>query len=160
MILLYSITFIFLCWSFISDRQKTCKALKIGWQGLQRIIPPFFEVLILVSIALYFVPQELIARYLGANSGFISVLIGGVVGSIAIMPGFIAYPLTAVLLNNGVGYMAASAFITTLMMVGIFTIPLEKEYFGWKVALIRNLISLFIALLIAIAIGLIYGEAL
>ncbi|MBU0580083.1 MAG: permease, partial [Candidatus Margulisbacteria bacterium] len=125
MLFLYLITIIFLAWSLIKDRKKTVQALLIGWKGFLRLLPPFIEVLILVSIALYFIPDSLIARYLGANSGFISVIIGGLLGSIAIIPGFIAYPMTAVLLKNGVGYMAAASFITTLMMVGIFTFPIE-----------------------------------
>jgi hypothetical protein len=34
----------------------------------------------------------------------------------------------------------------------------EKAYLGMKVTVIRNLISLFIALVIAIATGIFYGE--
>lgn len=160
MIVLYSITFVFLLWSLIKNKKKTGQALLIGWKGLKKILPPFIEVLILVSIALYFIPDSLITGYLGANSGFVSVVVGGLLGSVAIIPGFIAYPMTAVLIKNGVGYMAAASFITTLMMVGVLTFPLEKEYFGIKVALIRNMISFILALIIALVIGFFYGETL
>ncbi|MCK4795797.1 MAG: hypothetical protein KAT05_00370, partial [Spirochaetes bacterium] len=57
-----------------------------------------------------------------------------------------------------VAYMVVSAFTTTLMMVGILTYPIEKEYFGTKVTIIRNLISLIIAFIVAIITGIIYGE--
>lgn len=160
MVLLYSITTLFLIWSFFKDKQKTVNVLIIGWKGLLKILPPFIEVLILVAVALYFLPDNLIARYLGANSGFIAVIVGGLLGSIAIIPGFIAYPMTAVLIKNGVGYMAATSFITTLMMVGVFTFPIEKEYFGVKVTIIRNIISFILAIIIAVVIGLFYGETL
>ncbi len=39
--------------------------------------------------------------------------------------------------------MVLAAFTTTLMMVGVMTYPVEKEYFGAKVTIIRNLISFF-----------------
>jgi uncharacterized membrane protein YraQ (UPF0718 family) len=79
-------------------------------------------------------------------------------GSITIMPGFIAFPLSGILLNKGVPYMVLSAFTTTLMMVGILTYPVEKEYFGVKVTIIRNIISLFIALAVAMMTGIFFGE--
>ena len=56
--------------------------------------------------------------------------------------------------------MVLSAFTTTLMMVGILTYPIEKNYFGTKVTIIRNLISLFIALIVALSIGVFFGELL
>ena len=90
----------------------------------------------------------------------IDVFIATILGSITLMPGFIAYPMCGILLQKGVSYLVISAFTTTLMMVGILTFPVEKEYFGIRVALIRNVIGLIIAIVIAIAIGFIYGEIL
>ena len=47
---------------------------------------------------------------------------------------------------------------STLMMVGIVTIPIERRYLGIKVTLIRNAIALITALCVALVIGLLYGE--
>jgi len=55
-------------------------------------------------------------------------------------------------------YMVLSAFTTTLMMVGVLSYPIEKEYFGVKVTIIRNVISFFIALVIAVMTGIFFGE--
>jgi uncharacterized membrane protein YraQ (UPF0718 family) len=54
--------------------------------------------------------------------------------------------------------MVLSAFTTTLMMVGVLTVPLEKKYFGMKVTIIRNSASFFIALIVALMTGLFFGE--
>ena len=54
--------------------------------------------------------------------------------------------------------MVISAFTTTLMMVGIITYPIEKQYFGIKVTIIRNLLSLIIALIIAFITGILFME--
>ena len=51
-----------------------------------------------------------------------------------------------------------AAFTTTLMMVGILTAPIEKEYFGVKVTVIRNVISFLIALIITVVVGIFFGE--
>jgi uncharacterized membrane protein YraQ (UPF0718 family) len=74
------------------------------------------------------------------------------------MPGFIAFPLCGILLKKGVSYMVLSAFSTSLMMVGILTYPVEKAYFGVRVTVIRNIISLLIAVFTALIIGLYFGE--
>jgi hypothetical protein len=47
-------------------------------------------------------------------------------------------------------------FITTLLMVGIFTLPIEQKFFGWRVSLLRNALSLAGAVICALIIGLFY----
>jgi len=44
------------------------------------------------------------------------------------------------------------------MSVGVLTYPLERQYFGTKVTLVRNGISLLIALIVAFVTGLVFGE--
>ncbi len=144
--------------SAILDRKKTATALKIAWKKFIAILPAFLTMLILVSIILFLIPDTMISQYLGNESRFIGIVFASSFGSITLMPGFVAYPLCGILLKKGVSYMVLAAFTTTLMMVGILTYPVEKEYFGVKVTIIRNLISFCMALLIALAIGIFFGE--
>jgi len=144
--------------SAILDRKKTVMALKIAWKKFIAILPAFLSMLILVSIILFLIPDTMISQYLGNDSRFIGIVFASSFGSITLMPGFVAYPLCGILLKKGVSYMVLAAFTTTLMMVGILTYPVEKEYFGVKVTIIRNLISFCMALLIALAIGIFFGE--
>lgn len=157
---LYSVTGLALLISIIIDRKKTLRAIKISYKKFIHIIPAFLTMLILVSIVLFFVPDKMISNYLGNNDKFIGIILASLFGSITLMPGFIAFPLCGILLKKGVGYMVLSAFTTTLMMVGILTYPVEKEYFGVKVTIIRNVISFFIALIVALSIGFFFGELL
>ncbi len=143
---------------FIKSREKTLKALRIAIQKFFRIMPAFLTMLILVSIVLFVVPDKVISSYLGNNNRFIGVLFALFFGSITLIPGFIAFPLCGILLKKGVLYMVLSAFTTTLMMVGVLTYPVEKEYFGAKVTIIRNVMSLFVAIAVAIMTGIFFGE--
>jgi len=154
----YTITGLMLIISFIINKQKTLKAIKISFVKFKNIFPTFITMLIFVSIILFLFPDEVISNYLGNSSKFISVLLASLIGSITLMPGFVAFPLSGILLTKGVPYMVLSAFTTTLMMVGIITFPLEKEYFGVKVTVIRNTISFFIALIVAVITGILFGE--
>ncbi len=158
MYILYIVAGLALLISFIANRNKTVRALKIAAKRFINILPAFLVMLILVSIVIFLVPDELISDYLADNSKFIGVIFASFIGSITLMPGFIAFPLAGILLNKGVPYMVLAAFTTTLMMVGVLTYPVEKEYFGIKVTILRNTISLLIALAIALAIGIFFGE--
>ena len=146
--------------SLIASREKTLRALKIAAVRLVKIAPAFLLMLTLVSVVLFLVPDEVISHYLGSNNKFIGVLLASFLGSITLMPGFIAFPLCGILLKKGVLYMVLAAFTTTLMMVGVLTYPIEKEYFGIKVTIIRNTISFFIALVVSVMIGIFFGEVL
>ena len=46
-----------------------------------------------------------------------------------------------------------SAFISTLMMVGVVTLPVEIKYFGGKVAIARNLLAFLFSFLVAAIIA-------
>jgi len=143
--------------SFLKNSKKTSNALKIAYKKFIKILPAFISMMMMVSIVLYLVPDSKLSLYLG-NNGFFDVFIASGLGSIILMPGFIAYPLCGILLEKGATYMVLGAFTTTLMMVGILTYPLEKEYFGLKVTIIRNSISFIIALIVAFSIGFFFGE--
>jgi len=154
----YAITGLILLISFLINKQRTVKAIKISFIRFKKIFPTFITMLILVSIILFLLPDEVISNYLNNSSKFISVLLASFIGSITLMPGFVAFPLSGILLTKGVPYMVLSSFTTTLMMVGIITFPIEKEYFGVKVTIIRNIISFFIALIVAVITGIFFGE--
>ena len=157
---LYIITAVALLLSFIINKEKTIKALKMAYKKLAKISPSFLGLIIVISIVLYLVPEEVISKSLGNENKYLSILLASFIGSITLLPGPIAYPLGAVLLKEGVTYMVLSAFTTTLMMVGLLTFPIEKAYFGTKVTVVRNVLSFCIAIIVAITTGLFFGELL
>ena len=73
------------------------------------------------------------------------------------MPGFVAFPLAAALLKSGAGYMQLAAFVSTLMMVGIITIPVEKKTFGMKATIARNASAFVFSLVVAVVMGVALG---
>lgn len=158
MYILYILTGLALAVSLFVSRQKTMGALRIAVRRFANILPAFLMMLILVSILLFLVPDEVIVRYLGADAKYAAVFSAAALGSITLMPGFIAFPLAGVLLEKEVLYMVLSAFTTTMMMVGVLTYPLEKAYFGARVTIIRNAASFLIALAIAMVTGIFFGE--
>ena len=140
--------------SALVNRQKTWKGLQKGVNMLLKLLPSFLSIIILVSVFLGLIPQETLVHYLGKDAGISGLAIAAMLGSIALIPGFISYPLGAMLLRNGVSYSVIAVFMTTLMMVGILTLPIEIKYFGVKVSLLRNALSFLGALLIGVIMGI------
>lgn len=141
---LYLLTAIALGVSYFKNRKKTIKALKMAWKKFFIILPAFLTMLILISSVLFLIPDEMILKYLGQENMGIALLFGALFGSITLMPGFIAFPLSGILLSKGVPYMVLSAFTATLMIVGVLSFPVERAYFGTKVTLIRNVLNNFV----------------
>ena len=156
---LYIISIISLSISYYFNKQKTIKALKIAWKKFSKILPGYLKLLIILSFVLL-ISDDLIIRYLGGSGSILGILLGLITGSVTMMPGFIAYPLSGILLERGVSYMVIASFITTLMMVGVVTYPVEKEFMGKKATIVRNIASFIIAAIIAVATGILYGEVL
>ncbi|MDC7226378.1 MAG: permease [Spirochaetales bacterium] len=124
------------------------------------MIIPLTIVLVLVSFALHFMTPEMIEKYLSKGNQVIGVILASILGSVTMMPGFIAFPLSGILKDNNVSYMIISAFTTTLMMVGVLTFPVEQNFLGTKVSIIRNTAGFIMALIVALITGLVFGEIL
>jgi len=148
-----SVAAISLLASFILDRNKTRAALKKGAAMFFGIAPSFMNILVLISILLFFIPQDIILEYIGPGSGASGFLIAAIVGSITLIPGFVSYPIAASLISKGASYAVIAVFMTTLMMVGVVTLPLEIRYFGRKAAILRNALNFVAALIIGICVG-------
>ncbi len=116
--------------SFFKDRNKTKMALKKAWKSFENILPQFLSILLIIGIALAILSPQIIMKLIGTSSGIWGILSAAIIGSITLIPGFVAFPLAAALLKDGAGTMQIVAFISTLMMVGIVTIPIEIKTFG------------------------------
>jgi uncharacterized membrane protein YraQ (UPF0718 family) len=156
-ILLYLIAGTGILASFLKDRTKTIKAVKKAWKAFEGILPQFLVVLILVAITLAVLDTATISRYLGRGSGPLGVIIAALVGAITLIPGFVAFPAAAALLKGGAGATQIAAFVSSLMMVGVVTLPLEMKYFGRRAALLRNGFAFIFSFVVAIFVGWVVG---
>lgn len=150
--LLYLIAFILLLVSFLKNKDKTMKALKISFKSFEGIMPQFLGIIVVVGFLLAVFNPETISTLIGESSGFLGILFSSIIGSISMMPTFVAFSTGQTLLNNGAGYPQIGALITTLTMVGLMTYPLESKYIGKKAAFFRNLLAFFFAFVVAVFI--------
>jgi uncharacterized membrane protein YraQ (UPF0718 family) len=151
--LLYFGTAVLFLVSLAKDKAKTRKALKKAWKSFENILPQFLVVMVMVGVLLTLLDTETILKIIGAESGWLGVTLASVVGALTLIPGFVAFPTAAMLLDGGAGYMQIAAFISTLMMVGIVTLPVEVEYLGKRLAIYRNTLAFGFSFFVAFVIG-------
>lgn len=157
-IILYGATAALVVISLIKDRQKTKKALLKAWKAFENILPQLLGIVVLVGLLLAVLSPETIVSIIGSESGWLGVVAAAVVGAITLIPGMIAFPLAAMLLKGGAGYMQLAAFISSLMMVGVVTLPMEFKFFGKKAALLRNALAFVFSFAVALVLGKVMGE--
>lgn len=151
--ILYIVTIVLLILSFTKDKKKTKMALKKALKSFENILPQFLSILIIIGIMLSILKPELISKLIGEQSGWFGTVAAAFIGSITLLPAFVAFPLAGALLNAGAGITQIAVFVSTLMMVGIVTIPVEKNYFGKKATLTRNISAFIFSFIVAIIIG-------
>jgi len=156
-VFLYGLVALLFIISWFKDPQKSKKALKIGWKSFSKLIPTLIPVMVGIGIILSLLNPEAVSVILGEKSGVLGMLLGIFIGSVAFMPGFVAFPLGATLLSHGAGYPQIAGFVSSLMAVGIVSLSAEIKYFGKKSAILRNLtalVAVFIFVLIVWGVGL------
>ena len=155
--ILYGLSISLLAVSLVKDRKKTKMALKKAWKSFENILPQMLGILMLIGLMLAILSPETISSVLGKQSGWLGIAIAAALGSITLIPGFVAFPLAAALLKSGAGVTQIAVFVSTLMMVGVVTLPVEMKYFGKRATLTRNALALVFSIVVALILGGIIG---
>jgi len=154
-IILLIVTALFFIWSLIKDKKKSIESLKVAKKLFFNTFVEILSLMALVALFLSWVPASVIKGLLGNSNEFLSILFGAGIGTITIIPAFVAFPLAGSLFKSGANLVAVAAFISTLTMVGFATMPIEIKYFGKKFTFTRNAVSIVAAILIALGMGVI-----
>ena len=154
-IIIYGILAVGLIVSLAKSKEKTKIAFKVAKKSLLKTAPALLAMLGIVGLILGLLTPEKISSLIGAEAGIFATLTAALIGSLTLIPSLVAFPLAGSLLRSGATVMTISAFITTLVMVGIVTFPMEMKVLGKRFTLLRNGLGIIAALLIAFLMGVI-----
>ncbi len=152
---LWLITGIWFIISMIKDKKRTLDAMKMSKKMMGNMLGQIIAILFLIGLILTFIPPHVINEYLGGSNIFLATVVSALIGSITLIPAFVAFPLVGSIVDMGASIVPAVAFLTTLTMVGFVTFNLEKQEFGKKFALARNRLSFIFAIAISMIMGVI-----
>lgn len=132
------------------SRTRTERVLCQAFKSVKKIMMWTVMIIVIVGMMLAFLSPAMISASLGGSSGVMGVVLGLVLGSVAHVPSFVAFPMSARLLEQGAAYPPVGSFLVTLMGISLTSLPLELSYFGRRVTVMRHVMCVVIACAFAI----------
>ena len=130
-------------------KRKIKDAITKAGKGLLKALPMIFGTILLISLISAIVPKSFYTTVFTQNSFFDS-FIGSLVGSISAGNPITSYIFGGEMLSQGIGLIAVTAFLVSWVTVGVIQLPAESMILGKKFAIIRNLVSFILAIIVAI----------
>jgi len=126
----------------------TSDALARTLLAFAQMLPILLGMLLLTSLILAWLPRTQLLALFGRHAS-LDVLLGVVLGSVAMGHPLAGYILGGELLAGGVSLIAVTALIVSWVTVGVVQFPAEALLLGRRFALTRNLLCFFSAIAIA-----------
>ena len=120
------------------------------------ITPMLLGVILCIGLFETLVTEEMLRSLFGGNPVY-DTLVGTLIGGVSVGQPVASYIIGGELLESGVSLYAVSAFIVSWVTIGVIQLPLERELFGTRFTLQRNLLSVLFALIVAAAVASIVG---
>ncbi len=131
------------------------KAILKAGKSLWNIFPLILGTILLVSLVINLIPKSFYLSVFKENF-IINSFIGSLIGSISAGTPITSYIIGGELLESGISLIAVTAFLVAWVTVGIVQLPAESAILGKRFAFLRNITAFFLAIIIALIIGLIF----
>ena len=119
------------------------RGLSIALRMTMEILPLLLFAFIVAGMIQVLLPKDLVARWVGTESGVRGLLIGTVAGALAPGGPYVSLPIAAGLLKAGAGVGTMVAFLTGWSLWALNRIPMDVGILGWKLTLIRFVCTFF-----------------
>jgi uncharacterized membrane protein YraQ (UPF0718 family) len=153
--LFFLITLVLLGILFIFKFDAAIKATDViiySFKEILLVLPPIF---ILIGLLDVWVPKEMMIKFMGEGSGFKGILLAFFFGTVAAGPLYAAFPVAAVFMKKHVKFSNIIILIGAWSTTKIPMLLFEMSSLGFKFALLRLGINIFVIIIIAYATGLV-----
>lgn len=108
-----------------------------------QILPLLVCAFTVAGMAQVLIPHDILAKWVGAESGFRGIMIGAVAGGFAPGGPYVSLPIAAALLRAGASVGTMVAFLTGWSLWAVGRLPMEVGIMGWKFTLVRVACTFF-----------------
>ena len=119
------------------------QGLNSGLKMIVEIIPLLLFAFIVAGMVQVLLPQELLSRWIGEESGLKGILIGTLAGGLTPGGPYVSLPVVAGLLKAGAGVGTLVAFLTSWSLWAVARLPMEIGILGWKFTFVRLACTFF-----------------
>lgn len=121
--------------------------IKSALEMCTQMVPLLLCALVVAGMVQILIPQELVSRWIGTESGFRGIIIGSLAGGLSPGGPYISLPIVAGLLRAGAGVGTMVAFLTGWSVWAITRLPMDIGILGWKFTAIRLCATFFFPIL-------------
>ena len=160
-LLLWMIALILGMMAYFHPEKRHKEGLKIAWDQAIHILPRIVMALLVSGFLSVLIPTELVAAWLGKDSGIKGILIACVLG--ALTPGgpIISFPIAVVLFKTGAGVSPLIAFLTAWSVFAVHRMfAYEIPMMGLRFTTVRLLSSFLLPPLTGIIASIIEANLL
>jgi uncharacterized membrane protein YraQ (UPF0718 family) len=127
------------------------EGVKIGWQNILVMGPRITMAILVSGFFSVIVPTELVANWMGKESGMMGILIGFAAGGLTPGGPILSFPIVAILLHSGAAVAPLITFLTSWSIFALHRLfAFEIPLMGTRFAVIRLLSSLILPLIAGI----------
>ncbi len=129
-------------------KQKLKAAATGTLKSLRMIAPMLLAIIGLIGLFKIYITPEML-RTLFNGTALHDMLVGVGFGGISVGQPFLSYIIGGELLKEGASFYGVTAFILAFVTLGVVQLPMEFSIFGFRFALVRNLLSLLFSFVLA-----------
>lgn len=117
--------------------------LKSAFKMTTEILPLLVFAFVMAGMIQVLLPQEVLAKWIGEESGIRGILLGTLAGGITPGGPYVSLPLAAGFLRAGAGIGTMVAFLTAWSLWAVARMPMEIGIMGWKFTFVRLACTFF-----------------
>ena len=140
----------------MSGKNTAASSLKMAAKSLWGAAPMLTGVVLLVGLAKALIPNSAYGYFFSHNM-LVDSFIGAGVGSVLAGNPVTSYILGGEFLHSGISLVAVTAFIVAWVTVGIVQFPLESSLLGRRFAVLSNVTSFILSIIVAVITVVLVG---
>jgi uncharacterized protein len=145
--------------AYLKDPGLPFIGVKNGASMLWFIIPRLVPAIIIAGLLQVLVPQEVVSRYFGRESGWRALLVASLAGVLTPGGPMVTVPFMVALANSGAALPSLVAYMTSWSLFGMQRIiAWEAPLMGWRFVVVRVVPSLAFPVLAGWLVKLFYPE--
>lgn len=158
-LVLIALALVFAVIAYLKDPGLPLIGAKNGFSMLKFILPRLVPALILAGLMQVLVPQEVVSRYFGRESGLRAILVATLAGVVTPGGPMVSVPFMVALAHSGAALPPLVAYMTSWSLFGMQRIiAWEAPLMGWHFVFVRVVPSLAFPVLAGWLVAIFYSE--
>lgn len=138
-----TISIIFILMGYAKGKGQHIEGLRLALNMFVEILPILLFAFIIAGMLQILLPQGLLSKWIGKESGLGGIFIGTIAGGFCPGGPYVSLPIVAGLLRSGAAVPIMVAFLTSWSLWAISRLPMEFGILGWRFTLIRLACTFF-----------------